>query len=178
MNLARVGAMARVGRFTSTAGVRFPRGSRVIARTARGLEVAEVLGDVIAESPEIADGVILRGMTHEDRMLAERLERRRAEAAVACQSRLVELGSSDLLLDLEHLFDGQSLVFYFLGAPTENRESLIEELARTYDSEARFTTFAETLTQGCGPDCGSAQAHGGECASCGSGCALAAACGK
>ena len=44
LHLLRVGAMAHVGWFRSTDAVRYPRGARVIVRTARGMERGEVLG--------------------------------------------------------------------------------------------------------------------------------------
>ena len=42
-HLVRVGAMGQVGRFAAVDAVRYPRHSRVVVRTRRGLEVGEVL---------------------------------------------------------------------------------------------------------------------------------------
>ena len=42
-HLVRVGAMGQVGRFAAVDAVRYPRHSRVIVRTRRGLEMGDVL---------------------------------------------------------------------------------------------------------------------------------------
>src|SRR5258708_10339901 len=104
-HLIRVGALGRVGRFTSVDAVRYPRGSRVICRTSRGLEVGEVLAPAGHSSPLApreeafslaerddyipgfvtnSDGSLLRGMTPEDHLLLVRLERHKDEAYSAC----------------------------------------------------------------------------------------------
>ena len=46
-------------------------------------------------------------------------------------------------MDVEHLFDGQSLYFYFLGEVQPEWESLTTELAATYEAKVRFQPFAE-----------------------------------
>ncbi len=80
-------------------------------------------------------------------------------------------------MDVEHLFDGQSLYFYFLGEITSELEELTNDLAGVYETKVQFRQFVETLTDGCGPGCGTEEAAGqgcatGECTS----CAVAQAC--
>jgi hypothetical protein len=104
------------------------------------------------------------------------LERNRHEAFEACCRRLGELGVTTTLVDVEHLFDGRGLYFYFLGQPPDEVEQLTAELAEVYDANVQFRRFAETLTAGCGPDCGTEGAAGGGCSSCATGCAVAGAC--
>lgn len=173
-HLLRVGALGSVGRFASLDATRFPRGSRVIARTARGLEVGHVLSPPALESDAEADGSILRGMTLEDELLEARLGRKRNAAYDACRRRLGELGLETVLLDVEHLFDGQTLVFYFLGPQPPHLQAITSELAAAYDAVAQIGTFADVLTDGCGPGCGTLAAEG--CGSCASGCAVAGLC--
>ena len=172
--LVRVGIMAQVGRFRSVDGIRLPRGSRAIVRTARGLEVGEVLGD---DGSKLCDGELLRAMTDADTLLERRLQKNRNAAFEACAARLLECGSESILLDVEQLFDGRGIYFYFLGEADPLAERLTAELAAAYESEARLQQFAETLESGCGPGCGTEAATGGGCSSCGS-CAIAGACGK
>jgi cell fate regulator YaaT (PSP1 superfamily) len=150
---------------------------RVIVRTARGLETGEVLAPCDAPVERgMGDGAILRGMTVEDQLLEARLEKNRDRAFAACQQRLEELGIDATLLDVEHLFDGRQLYFYFLGEVTPAIEAVTQELAEVYDSQAQFRQFADTLTAGCGPGCGTADASGAGCASCAVGCAITEAC--
>jgi hypothetical protein len=176
-HFVRIGVVGQVGRFTAVDAVRYPRGARVIVRTGRGLEI----GDVLAPCDEqiehgTSDGAILRGMTVEDQLLEARLEKNRDRAFRACQRRLEELGIEATLLDVEHLFDGRRLYFYFLGEVTPAIEVVTQELAEAYDCVAQFRQFAETVRAGCGPDCGTEAAAGGGCTSCAVGCAVTGAC--
>jgi cell fate regulator YaaT (PSP1 superfamily) len=175
-HLVRVGAVGHVGRFASVDATRFPRGSRVIVRTARGLEVGEVLAPPALEGRAESDGAILRGMTIEDQLLEARLGRKRLEAYDACRRRLAELRIAAVLVDVEHLFDGQTLVFYFLGPQPPELKTVAAELAEAYDAEAQIGTFADVLAKGCGPGCGTEEAAGHGCGSCSTGCAVAGLC--
>ena len=176
-HLVRVGALGTVGRFTSVDATRYPRYARVIVRTGRGLELGEVLAPPDDETTAArADGSVLRGMTVEDHLLAARLEKNRQEACDACAQLLEERRLNVVLMDAEHLFDGRSLVFYFLGEATPELESLTDELAAAYDAQVQFRKFAETVEVGCGPGCGTEGAAGQGCTSCATGCAIAGAC--
>jgi cell fate regulator YaaT (PSP1 superfamily) len=177
-HFVRVGLLGNVGRFTSVDAVAYPRGARVILRTARGLETGETLGPADEDAVRAAsDGSILRGMTIEDELLEARLEKNRQKALDACNSRLAEKGIAATLVDVEHLFDGRSLFFYFLGEVTPEIESITSELAEVYDAAAQFRQFSETLTQGCGPGCGTEEAKGqGGCTLCAKACAVSHAC--
>jgi hypothetical protein len=115
-------------------------------------------------------------MTVEDQLLEARLEKNREGAFRACQRRLDELGIDATLLDVEHLFDGRRLYFYFLGEVTPAIEAVTQELAEVYDSVAQFRHFADTVADGCGPGCGTEDAQGGGCTSCAVGCAVTGAC--
>lgn len=178
-HLLRVGAMGLVGRFSSAEGFRYPRGSRVVVRTVRGIEAAEVLThEAMLDGRTESDGEILRVMTVEDDLLAERLDRRRQEALDACSQLLADQSSTAVLLDVEHLLDGKHVYFYFLGEVPSEVESLTAELTAAYESAVEFRQFSDTLLQGCGPGCGTEAAAGqGGCASCVS-CSVKTACGK
>lgn len=172
--------MGLVGRFRSCDGTIYPRGMRVVARTARGLEAAEVLAPAEdwqnSEANGQGDGEILRGMTGEDELLAERMERRRDDAFEACAELLAERKLAATLVDVEHLLDGQGLYFYFLGEVTPAVDACTAELAEAYEATVKFRQFTDTLLEGCGPGCGTEDAMGqGGCSSCTS-CAVASAC--
>jgi hypothetical protein len=113
-------------------------------------------------------------MTVEDQLLEARLGRKRQAAYESCRRRLEELRLEAALVDVEHLFDGQTLVFYFLGQQPPELQSVTADLAAAYDAEAQIGSFAEALTHGCGPDCGTDEAAG--CGSCATGCAVAGLC--
>ena len=133
----------------------------MVVRTSRGLETGEILGP--AEDAALrgaSDGSILRGMTEADELLKTRLEKNRQQAIDACTARLAERNIQATLLDIEHLFDGRSLFFYFMGEVTPEIESITAELAEVYDAAAEFRKFSETLATGCGPGCGTDEAKG------------------
>ncbi len=174
----RVGLLGSVGRFDAVDAQRYPRGARVVCRTGRGLEVGEVLAALDAATDQPPEGSLLRRVTIEDDLLLARLEKNRDEAYRACELRLTERGIPAVLVDVEHLFDGQSLLFYFLGETTPELDELTAELAEVYEAQVQFRKFTDTLTAGCGPGCGTDEAENG-CASGGcSTCAVVSACGS
>ncbi len=179
-HFVRVGIFGHVGRFTSVDAVAYPRASRVIVRTSRGLETGEILGPADDDlDRRSTDGSILRGMTLEDELLEVRLQKNRQKAVDACTAQLAESGIQATLLDVEHLFDGRSLFFYFLGEVTPEVETVTAELAEVYNAAAQFRQFSDTLTLGCGPGCGTENAMGqGGCSTCATACAVASACGS
>ena len=173
--LIRYGVMGQVGPFSTNVSTVYPRAARVVVRTGRGLELGEVL-----TAPGVMDtapaGNILRTVTLADELLAERIEKNKRQAFAACQERLAELRSDATLIDIELLFDGSSLFFYFLGEMNQQIESLSAELAEVYEAKVKFRQFTEAVTNGCGPHCGTEDAAGG-CDNCTS-CSIASACSK
>ena len=176
-HLVKIGLMGVVGHYQSPDFTVFPRDSKVICRTTRGLEFGEVICplDEVSENDQPSAGQILRRVGSEDKMILERLERHRDKAFAACQSLINERQLPGVLVDVEHLFDGESVYFYFLGEVDSRTEALTNELAATYERKVRFKKFAETLANGCGPECGTGES---KCSSggCGS-CALSGGCG-
>ena len=174
-HLVRVSCFGQVGRFRSSDGRGFSRGCRVVCRTARGIEVGQVLSSGDATTPDGEfDGTLLRALTPGDELLVARLEQNRHEAYDACVDRLAQHNINATLLDVEHLFDGKTLCFYFLGETSTEVESITAELADAYESKAQFQRFAATLSEGCGPDCGTEKAAG--CGDSCSSCSIASAC--
>ena len=171
----RVGVLGSVGRFAAVDAQRYPRGSRVVCRTGRGLEVGEVLAPLDDSPDRPPEGSLLRRVTVEDDLLLARLEKNRDDAYRACEQRLAERGIPAVLVDVEHLFDGQSLLFYFLGDTTPALDELTAELAEVYEAKVQFRKFTDTLTAGCGPGCGTEDAENGcasgACSTCAVGCA-------
>jgi cell fate regulator YaaT (PSP1 superfamily) len=168
-HFVRVGLLGSVGRFAAADQRPYARGTRVICRTRRGLEVGEVLSTANEADERPCDGTLLRGITVEDDLLIARLEKNRDEAFQACSARLARLPSPPILVDVEHLFDGQSLYFYFLGDTTPELDALTAELAEVYEATAQLQKFADTLVAGCGPHCGTEEGGGcgtGGCTTC------------
>jgi len=173
--LARVGVMGYVGRFAAALPLPVSRGSRVICRTERGLEAAVLLGDVEKVSLGEVDGTVLRQVTPSDDLLLARIEKHRDEAYRACVLLLKEHRLDVTLMEVEQLFDGATLVFYFLGETTDKLESITDQLAEEYESKVQFRRFARSVVEGCGPDCGTDEGAGCSLDGCSS-CLLATSC--
>jgi cell fate regulator YaaT (PSP1 superfamily) len=178
-HLVRYSLLGQVGRFVAADAACYPRRSRVIVRSPRGLEIGIVLSEpTIDDQTDQVDGQILRRMTVQDDLLEARLEKHRDDAFTACSALLQEHQVAAALVDVEHLFDGEGLFFYFLGEVPAAADQLTQQLADTYETTVEFRKFAETLSEGCGPGCGTEEAMGqGGCASCTT-CAVASACGS
>lgn len=169
----RIGSLAEV--HAAQAATPLQRGRRVIVRTARGVELGEVLRDCRG-TVRLADAEvrILRPTTEEDELLIRRLERHKRKAVESCRDALAKSGSTTTLLDVDQLFDGGSLVMHFLGPVDEVAEGITKEIAEQYESVVRSRHFSKLLQDGCGPDCGTEE--GGGCGSSCSGCAASSVC--
>ena len=175
----RVGALSQI-HLARSENVVSP-GRRVIVRTERGLELAEV----VSERPAELQGQVgilqapvklVRATSQEDEMLIRRLERHKRTAIEACRNKLAESGSIATLLDVDQLFDGGTLVMHFLGPVDETAQSITSEIVGQYESIVRSRHVAKLLMEGCGPECGTKD--GGGCGDSCAGCAVAKACPK
>lgn len=177
----RVGSMGELWHCAAADEGAYGRGQRVVCRTPRGLELGTITAPGLrgdAQDSARCDGKILRRTTTEDELLDARLLRYKRRAIERCRREIRDAGIEATLIDVDHLFDGRTLIFYFLGEITDELQSLTESLASSYEQSVRSKHFAKLLAEGCGPGCGT-EAKGG----CGTGggcavCLAAAACGK
>jgi hypothetical protein len=133
------------------------------------MEFGITLGEVLsAVSPnEATAAILLRPVTGQDELLEERLTRYKEEAIQECRQALVDMNCSVELLDVDHLFDGRTLIFYFLGELPDSMQAVPDQLAKRYEKRVRTTELARLLEEGCGPGCGTEKSG---CSS--SGCAI------
>ena len=134
--LVRHGTMRFLGEFTVAPGAHAKRGDTAIVRTERGLEVGEVLcpstPQALAVLPEPTRGDLLRAATAEDRGKLAQLrdiEKREFDAAekLVAQHRLAMQ-----LVEIEHLFGGERIVFYFLSEQRVDFRELVRSMAREF----------------------------------------------
>lgn len=137
----RHGVMRMLGEYQPPDDRIFKRGQKVIVRSERGLEVGEILCEAGPRTreflPEPTTGEILRQMTPDDQQkLQLLLEGQKGEYDVCCkyiQQRQLQMD----LVDVEHLFGGERIVFYFLVRPPEKRvdfRELVRDLAREFQT--------------------------------------------
>jgi cell fate regulator YaaT (PSP1 superfamily) len=136
--LVRHGAMRFLGEFKPVPGVATQRGDTVILQTERGTEGGEVLcpasPQAIASIPEPTGGDLLRVATLEDRnKLREIRDSRNADYAIG--TRLIEQHHLPMqLVDIERIFGGERLVFYFISESRVDFRELVKSLAREFHS--------------------------------------------
>lgn len=133
------------------------RGTEIIVRTDRGLELATVLNEASQlQCNDLSKALYVRRSQPEDKLLWTQLQKISQSAGQACQTFLEQTGSADVLIEVEPLLDGKTIFFHFLGEPSETTEEQVEELAEVYRKEVANSEFATRLETGCGPGCGTA----------------------
>ena len=136
--IVRHGAMRFLGTFEADEAVSYRRGDRVVLRTDRGLEVGDVLCETSPRAVELLSdpthGRIVRRLNEEDQNALRRLgdaERREMDACLAfIASRRLQME----LVDVEHLFGGERIVFYFLAEKRVDFRELVKDLARQFQT--------------------------------------------
>jgi cell fate regulator YaaT (PSP1 superfamily) len=134
--VVRHGAMRFLGEFTPTGNAYGRRGDTVILRTDRGTEAGEVLcpaaPQVVAAIPDPTRGELLRVATPADH---EKLRQIRAarDADYAAAARLIAHHRLPMqLVDVERLFGGERVVFFFLSETRVDFRELVKSMAREF----------------------------------------------
>ena len=135
--IVRHGAMRLLGEFDPDSAD-YARGAEVVVRTDRGLELGEVLCPANPRALELitepTHGRIVRSLTDEDRMNRGRLcemEQRELETCTRfAQERRLQME----LVDVEHIFGGERIIFYFLAEKRVDFRELVKDLAREYQT--------------------------------------------
>jgi hypothetical protein len=170
----RIGALGEIR--VASALAPLVRGQQVVVRSPRGIEIAETVSECRRVESIDPTGTkqpfrIMRPVNHADRSLVERLGRYKRRAVEACQRRLAEIDSQSVLLDIDQMLDGGTLVMHFLGDPDPVAKRIADEIAEQYESIVRSRHLSELLQEGCGDGCGSSSGSG-----CGSSCGSCSSC--
>jgi cell fate regulator YaaT (PSP1 superfamily) len=134
----RHGAMRFLGEFEAPGDTVYRHGNEVVARTDRGLELGQILCEASPQAvgllSEPTHGQVLRLLTADDRAQMTKLrERERIEFDTCCKfidQRKLQME----LVDVEHLFGGERIVFYFLAEKRVDFRELVKDLAREYQT--------------------------------------------
>jgi cell fate regulator YaaT (PSP1 superfamily) len=131
--------MRFVGEFTVPPVTDVRRGTQVVVRTDRGLETGEALcpatPPAVAAIPEPTRGEIVRVMTPEDLAQAQTIERVTQKAEYAKAAELIAAHRLPMqVVDVEHLFGGERIVFYFLAENRVDFRELVKSMAREFRS--------------------------------------------
>jgi cell fate regulator YaaT (PSP1 superfamily) len=133
--IVRHGAMRFLGEFDPGL-VAYKRGDEVVVRTDRGQELGQVLCEATPRALEFLSeptrGRILRTLTDADRRERDRLVQAEAQELEACTRFVAQRRLQMELVDVEHLFGGERIVFYFLAEKRVDFRELVKDLARAY----------------------------------------------
>jgi cell fate regulator YaaT (PSP1 superfamily) len=178
--VVRYGHMGLVGDFANPPHARFRGGNKVVIQTDRGIELGETLNLTCSGCEKaipreqmlrylencgpdylrLNGGRILREATHADLAEERHLRGSEREKLDICE-RLIEARSLSMtLVDCEHLFGGERIIFYFMSEGRIDFRDLVRDLAREFQTriemrqvgardEARLVADYET----CGREC-------------------------
>ncbi|MDA7978640.1 MAG: signal peptidase [Pirellulales bacterium] len=136
--ILRYGAMRRLGIFGSNREKELARGTRVIARTDRGLEVGEILSEAteaaIAHLDDPVKGPILRVMSAEDENEIFRLRSQERIEWDKCREQVTQHGLDLKLIDVEHIFGGERIIIYYLAEGRIDFRELVRALAAEFQT--------------------------------------------
>jgi cell fate regulator YaaT (PSP1 superfamily) len=134
--IVRHGVMRFLGEYEAGDGQSFPRGSSVVVRSERGLELGEVLCETNPRALELlaepTHGQIVRSVNGEDQSRLDGLRDAEQQELDTCCRIVRERQLQMELVDVEHLFGGERIVFYFLAEKRVDFRELVKELAREF----------------------------------------------
>lgn len=134
--LVRHSAMRLLGEFEMDKNWVVERGEAVIIRTERGLEVGELLcpstPQAMAVIPEPTTGQVVRLASAEDRTRIQQLREIQAREYTAATRLIGQHHLPMQLVDVEHLFGGERIIFYFLAENRVDFRELVKSMAREF----------------------------------------------
>jgi cell fate regulator YaaT (PSP1 superfamily) len=134
--IVRHGAMRSLGEYEAGEETTYERGDDVVVRSDRGLEVGQVLCPATPPAVELikdaTHGPIVRLLSAEDRHQLERLHEAEHHEMDTCCRIVGERQLQMELVDVEHIFGGERIVFYFLAEKRVDFRELVKDLAREY----------------------------------------------
>ena len=134
--LVRHGVMRFIGVFTADLDFVFRRQETVIIRSDRGLEAGELLcpatPQAVAAIPEPTSGQLVRSANAEDRKrIADIVDIQKREYTTG-RELIVQHKLAMQIVDVEHLFGGERVVFYFLSDSRVDFRELVKSMAREF----------------------------------------------
>ncbi len=134
----RTGTTRSLGVFTTSQGEVLRRGTQVIGRTDRGLEVGEVMceatDEVVAQMQDPRKGHVIRTVTADDQRELNHLHAKEKEEFAIVEKKVAELGLPMQLVEVEHIFGGERIVVYYLSEVRVDFRELVKILAGEFQT--------------------------------------------
>ena len=135
--IVRYGATRNVDEFSVKGSNIFKRNTTVLVRSNRGVEWGQVLSPANEQTREYlkgkeAVGRILREVSDDDRETLDNVRRSERDEFDGCREMIGERKLLMQLVDVEHLFGGERVIFYYLAEKRVDFRELVKALAQRY----------------------------------------------
>ena len=135
--IVRYGVTRNVAEFTVREGQSHARSAQVVIKSDRGVEWGEVLSESTKRTRKLMGGRDARGRilrTASDEDLRRRDDIRRQERVLfdGCREMIEEQKMQMQLVDAEHLFGGDRIIFYYLAEDRIDFRELVKALQKKY----------------------------------------------
>lgn len=132
--VVRYGATRHIGIFGIKGRDEFSRNSSVIVRTDRGVEAGDVLCPATDRTRELlgvteSKGSILRETSDQDRQKLDDLRLKERDAFLGGRELIDQHKLAMQLVEVEHLFGGERLIFYYISENRIDFRELVKALA-------------------------------------------------
>ncbi len=136
--VVRFGMMRQVSEFGVKQDDVYPRGAQVIVRSPRGLEWGEVLCEATERTKDYLGGAdpigrIMREANADDERLRDELWRKEQDAFLIARELVEEHKLAMQLVDVEHLFGGEKLTFYYVSEARIDFRELVKAMAKRFN---------------------------------------------
>jgi cell fate regulator YaaT (PSP1 superfamily) len=134
--LVRHGLMRFLGEFVPPPHQAVKRSDHVVIRTERGQELGEVLcpatPQALAVIPDPTRGEIIRVVALEDQPKITHLKEQEKKEFAAAERLIVQHRLAMQLVEVEHLFGSERIIFYFLAEQRVDFRELVKSMAREF----------------------------------------------
>ena len=135
--IVRYGSTRNLGEFSVKGPQEYRRNAEVLVRTDRGVEWGCVLCPATERTQSYlgnsdAKGRILRAATDEDRVQWDEHHKSERQEFDGCNEMIAERKLQMQLVDVEHVFGGERLVFYYLAEKWVDFRELVKALAKRF----------------------------------------------
>jgi cell fate regulator YaaT (PSP1 superfamily) len=135
-HIARHGVMRFLGEYEAAGNAAYTRGQDVLLRSDRGVEIGCLLCEATPQALELlaepTRGQIIRPLTEADHAELDRIRKAEVGEFETCNRFIADRKLQMELVDVEHLFGGERIVFYFLAEKRVDFRELVKDLAREY----------------------------------------------
>jgi len=136
--VVRYGTMGLLGRFVCPPQP-WSRDRRVVVKSDRGQEIGTIVCPWHRECaehgvPDQVKGEVLREVVHGDEVEQRHLHESEKREFAFCQERIAARGLPMKLVEVEHLFGGDRIFFYFLADSRVDFRALVRDLAQEFQT--------------------------------------------